>query len=107
MVRLLPLRRVGRDHQGVILHCLPKNTRNVFALLAFAAGFIVRPFGAPVFGALGDRIGRKYVFSMTIVVTAVSTFLVEVLPNCESFGLAAPVILISLRMVQGLALGGE
>ena len=85
----------------------PENTRNVFALLAFAAGFIVRPFGALVFGALGDRIGRKYTFLMTIVIMGVSTFLVGVLPNYESIGVAAPVILILLRMAQGLALGGE
>lgn len=85
----------------------PENTRNVFALLAFAAGFIVRPFGALVFGMLGDMIGRKYTFLMTIVIMGVSTFLVGVLPNYESIGVAAPVILIILRMAQGLALGGE
>jgi len=85
----------------------PENTRNVFALLAFAAGFIVRPFGALVFGMLGDMIGRKYTFLMTIVIMGVSTFLVGVLPNYESWGVAAPVILILLRMAQGLALGGE
>jgi MFS family permease len=85
----------------------PENTRNVFALLAFAAGFIVRPFGALVFGMLGDMIGRKYTFLMTIVIMGVSTFLVGVLPNYESWGTAAPIILILLRMAQGLALGGE
>jgi len=85
----------------------PENTRNVFALLAFAAGFIVRPFGALVFGMLGDMIGRKYTFLMTIVIMGVSTFLVGVLPNYESIGVAAPIILIALRMAQGLALGGE
>jgi len=85
----------------------PENTRNVFALLAFAAGFIVRPFGALVFGMLGDMIGRKYTFLMTIVIMGLSTFLVGVLPNYESWGVAAPVILILLRMAQGLALGGE
>ncbi|RYD50786.1 MAG: MFS transporter, partial [Verrucomicrobiaceae bacterium] len=85
----------------------PESTRNVFALLAFAAGFIVRPFGALVFGMLGDMIGRKYTFLMTIVIMGVSTFLVGVLPNYESIGTAAPVILILLRMAQGLALGGE
>ena len=85
----------------------PENTRNVFALLAFAAGFIVRPFGALVFGMLGDMIGRKYTFLMTIVIMGVSTFLVGILPNYESWGAAAPVILILLRMAQGLALGGE
>ncbi|MEI6545893.1 MAG: MFS transporter [Burkholderiales bacterium] len=85
----------------------PENTRNVFALLAFAAGFIVRPFGALVFGSLGDKIGRKYTFLMTIVIMGISTFLVGVLPNYETWGVAAPVILILLRMAQGLALGGE
>lgn len=85
----------------------PENTRNVFALLAFAAGFIVRPFGALVFGMLGDMIGRKYTFLMTIVIMGISTFLVGVLPNYESWGVAAPIILIGLRMAQGLALGGE
>jgi MFS family permease len=79
----------------------------VFALLAFAAGFIVRPFGALVFGSLGDMIGRKYTFLMTIVIMGLSTFLVGILPNYESWGVAAPVILILLRMAQGLALGGE
>ena len=85
----------------------PESTRNVFALLAFAAGFIVRPFGALVFGMLGDMIGRKYTFLMTIVIMGLSTFLVGILPNYESIGVAAPVILILLRMLQGLALGGE
>jgi MFS family permease len=85
----------------------PESTRNVFALLAFAAGFIVRPFGALVFGMLGDMLGRKYTFLMTIVIMGASTFLVGVLPNYESWGVAAPIILILLRMLQGLALGGE
>ena len=85
----------------------PESTRNVFALLAFAAGFIVRLFGALVFGMLGDMIGRKYTFLMTIVIMGVSTFLVGILPNYESIGTAAPIILILLRMAQGLALGGE
>jgi MFS family permease len=85
----------------------PESTRNVFALLAFAAGFIVRPFGALVFGMLGDLIGRKYTFLMTIMIMGVSTFLVGLLPNYNAWGAAAPVILIILRMAQGLALGGE
>jgi MFS family permease len=85
----------------------PEATRNVFALLAFAAGFIVRPLGALVFGALGDLIGRKYTFLMTIVIMGASTFLVGLLPNYYSWGAAAPIILIALRMLQGLALGGE
>ncbi|WP_431300933.1 MFS transporter [Tabrizicola sp. BL-A-41-H6] len=85
----------------------PEATRNVFALLAFAAGFIVRPFGALVFGSLGDLIGRKYTFLMTILIMGFSTFLVGLLPNYYSWGVAAPIILIALRMLQGLALGGE
>ncbi len=85
----------------------PEATRNVFALLAFAAGFIVRPFGALVFGSLGDLIGRKYTFLMTILIMGVSTFIVGLLPNYYSWGVAAPIILIALRMLQGLALGGE
>ncbi|RZS54419.1 MFS transporter [Sphaerotilus mobilis] len=79
----------------------------IFALLAFAAGFIVRPFGALVFGRLGDMIGRKYTFLVTILIMGLATFIVGVLPNYASIGVAAPVILISLRMLQGLALGGE
>ncbi|CAN5463493.1 MFS transporter [soil metagenome] len=79
----------------------------IFALLAFAAGFIVRPFGALVFGRLGDMIGRKYTFLVTILIMGASTFLVGVLPSYAAIGVAAPVILIALRMLQGLALGGE
>ncbi len=79
----------------------------IFALLAFAAGFIVRPFGALVFGRLGDMIGRKYTFLVTILIMGMSTFIVGVLPNYASIGVAAPVILIALRLLQGLALGGE
>ncbi len=79
----------------------------IFALLAFAAGFAVRPFGALLFGRLGDMIGRKYTFLVTIVIMGVSTFLVGILPSYASIGIAAPVILITLRLLQGLALGGE
>ena len=79
----------------------------IFALLAFAAGFIVRPFGALVFGRLGDMIGRKYTFLVTILLMGVSTFIVGILPNYNTIGVAAPVILIVLRLLQGLALGGE
>ena len=82
-------------------------SRTIFSLLAFAAGFIVRPFGALVFGRLGDMIGRKYTFLVTILIMGLSTFIVGVLPNYASIGVAAPVILIGLRMLQGLALGGE
>jgi MFS family permease len=83
------------------------NTRAIFALLAFAAGFLVRPFGALFFGRLGDLIGRKYTFLVTIVIMGASTFLVGLLPSYNSIGWIAPVILIALRMLQGLALGGE
>lgn len=85
----------------------PETTRNIFALLAFAAGFLVRPFGALVFGRLGDIVGRKYTFLVTILIMGVSTFLVGVLPSASQIGIAAPIILIVLRMLQGLALGGE
>jgi MFS family permease len=83
------------------------NTAFIFALLAFAAGFLVRPFGAIVFGRLGDMVGRKYTFLVTILLMGVSTFVVGLLPNYASIGIAAPIILISLRILQGLALGGE
>lgn len=83
------------------------NTRAIFALLAFAAGFLVRPFGALFFGRLGDLIGRKYTFLVTIVIMGASTFLVGLLPGYNTIGWIAPVILIALRMLQGLALGGE
>ena len=79
----------------------------IFALLAFAAGFIVRPFGAIFFGRLGDMIGRKYTFLVTILIMGLSTFIVGILPTYASIGVAAPIILIVLRLLQGLALGGE
>ena len=79
----------------------------IFALLAFAAGFAVRPFGALVFGRLGDLVGRKYTFLITITIMGLSTFIVGLLPNYATIGMAAPIILIALRLAQGLALGGE
>ncbi len=79
----------------------------IASLMAFAAGFIVRPFGALVFGRLGDMIGRKYTFLVTILIMGLSTFIVGILPNYASWGVAAPIILVALRMLQGLALGGE
>ena len=82
-------------------------TRNIFSLLAFAAGFIVRPFGALVFGRIGDLVGRKYTFLVTILIMGLSTFVVALLPSSTSIGIAAPIILIALRLLQGLALGGE
>ncbi|MCJ2130763.1 MFS transporter [Methylobacterium sp. E-045] len=90
----------------------PEATRNIFALLAFAAGFIVRPFGALVFGRLGDMVGRKHTFLVTILIMGLSTFCVGLLPSYDTLngygiGWAAPVTLLALRMLQGLALGGE
>ncbi|EJM18017.1 arabinose efflux permease family protein [Pseudomonas sp. GM21] len=82
-------------------------TAFIFALMAFAAGFVVRPFGALVFGRLGDMIGRKYTFLATIVLMGLATFCVGLLPTYASIGIAAPIILVVLRMLQGLALGGE
>ena len=79
----------------------------IFALLAFAAGFAVRPFGALVFGRLGDLVGRKHTFLITIVIMGVATCLVGVLPSYSQIGIVAPVALIALRLLQGLALGGE
>ena len=84
-----------------------ESTRNIFALLAFAAGFIVRPFGALVFGRIGDLVGRKYTFLVTILIMGLSTFIVGILPTASQIGILAPIILIILRLLQGLALGGE
>jgi len=86
---------------------LDEGSAFIFALLAFAAGFIVRPFGALFFGRLGDMIGRKYTFLVTILIMGISTFIVGLLPTYAQIGVAAPVILIVLRLLQGLALGGE
>ncbi len=84
-----------------------ETTGFIFALLAFAAGFFVRPFGALLFGRLGDRLGRKHTFLITILIMGVSTALVGLLPSYASIGVAAPIILVLLRLLQGLALGGE
>jgi MFS family permease len=84
-----------------------ETTAFIFALMAFAAGFAVRPFGAIVFGRLGDMIGRKYTFLVTILIMGLSTAVVGLLPTYAAIGIAAPVILIGLRLLQGLALGGE
>src|SRR3954462_876545 len=86
---------------------LDPTSQVIFSLLAFAAGFIVRPFGAIFFGRLGDMIGRKYTFLVTILIMGLSTFVVGMLPGYASIGVAAPIILIVLRLLQGLALGGE
>ncbi|HEU4652520.1 MAG TPA: MFS transporter [Steroidobacteraceae bacterium] len=84
-----------------------ETTGFIFALLAFAAGFFVRPFGALLFGRFGDLIGRKHTFLVTIIIMGSSTALVGMLPSYASIGVAAPIILITLRLLQGLALGGE
>jgi MFS family permease len=86
---------------------LDPSTRNIFTLLAFAAGFAVRPFGALVFGRLGDLVGRKYTFLVTIMIMGVSTFSLAFLPGYKTIGILAPILLIALRLLQGLALGGE
>ncbi len=86
---------------------VPPNVGFIFALLAFAAGFAVRPFGALFFGRLGDMIGRKYTFLVTMSLMGIGTFFIGVLPGYASWGNVAPVVLIALRLVQGLALGGE
>ena len=86
---------------------LDEATRNIFTLLAFAAGFAVRPFGALVFGRLGDLVGRKYTFLVTILIMGISTFALAFLPGYKTIGIMAPIILIALRLLQGLALGGE
>src|ERR1700756_4438170 len=79
----------------------------IFTLLSFGAGFPVRPFGAIVFGRLGDMVGRKYTFLITIVIMGISTFVVGFLPGYAAIGIASPVIFIGMRLLQGLALGGE
>ncbi len=84
-----------------------ETTGFIFALLAFAAGFAVRPFGALVFGRLGDLVGRKHTFLITIVIMGLSTALVGLLPSYASVGVLAPIALVALRLLQGLALGGE
>eukprot|EP01037_Dinobryon_pediforme_P013537 gene13537-13656_t len=83
------------------------NTQFIFALLTFSAGFLVRPFGALVFGRLGDLVGRKYTFLVTISIMGLSTFVVGLLPGYATLGWLAPTLLIALRLLQGLALGGE
>ncbi|MBV9704383.1 MAG: MFS transporter [Methylobacteriaceae bacterium] len=85
----------------------PPTAAFIFTLLAFAAGFAVRPFGAVIFGRLGDLVGRKYTFLITMTLMGLGTFLIGLLPAYGSWGIAAPIVLILLRLLQGLALGGE
>src|SRR5499433_3613678 len=86
---------------------VPANVGFIFTLLAFAAGFAVRPLGALIFGRIGDIVGRKYTFLVTMTLMGLGTFFIGVLPSYAQWGIAAPVVLIALRLVQGLALGGE
>jgi MFS family permease len=86
---------------------VPANVGFIFALLAFAAGFAVRPFGALIFGRLGDKIGRKYTFLVTMSLMGIGTFFIGVIPGYAQWGIVAPIVLIALRLIQGLALGGE
>ena len=86
---------------------VPANVGFIFTLLAFAAGFAVRPLGALVFGRIGDIVGRKYTFLVTMTLMGIGTFFIGVLPSYAQWGIAAPIVLIALRLVQGLALGGE
>ena len=86
---------------------VPANVAFIFTLLAFAAGFAVRPFGALIFGRLGDMIGRKYTFLITMSLMGIGTFLIGLLPGYATWGILAPVVLILFRLIQGLALGGE
>src|ERR1700684_3570461 len=86
---------------------VPANVAFIFTLLAFAAGFAVRPFGALIFGRLGDMIGRKYTFLITMSLMGIGTFFIGLLPGFATWGIMAPIVLIALRLVQGLALGGE
>jgi MFS family permease len=86
---------------------VPPNVGFIFTLLAFAAGFAVRPLGALVFGRVGDLVGRKYTFLVTMSLMGIGTFFIGLLPSYAQWGIAAPMVLIGLRLVQGLALGGE
>jgi hypothetical protein len=79
----------------------------IFALMTFAAGFVARPFGGVLFGRIGDMVGRKYTFLATMILMGAATFLVGLLPGYKSWGIMAPIVLISLRLLQGLAIGGE
>lgn len=98
---------LGAILAGKFFSGVAENIGFIFTLLAFAAGFAVRPFGALVFGRLGDLVGRKYTFLITMTLMGLGTFLIGLLPTYASFGIVAPILLIALRLVQGLALGGE
>jgi MFS family permease len=98
---------LGAILAGKFFSGVAENVGFIFTLLAFAAGFAVRPFGAIVFGRLGDLVGRKYTFLVTMTLMGLGTFLIGVLPTYGAIGIVAPILLIALRLVQGLALGGE
>ena len=106
MVRFLSLRLSRHDHRRAVLLSVRRDDPQRLHILAFAAGFLVRPFGAIFFGRIGDLVGRKYTFLVTILIMGFSTFLVGLLPSYAQIGWVAPVVLIA-RMLQGLALGGE
>ena len=84
-----------------------ETTGFILALATFAAGFLVRPFGALVFGRVGDIVGRKNTFLVTMIIMGASTFAVGLLPGSEQIGILAPILLVALRILQGLAIGGE
>ena len=107
MVRLLPLCRSGAVFRLAVLSSGNDTAALLSAFATYAAGFLVRPFGALVFGRIGDLVGRKYTFLVTIMVMGTSTFLVGLLPTYANIGWLAPVLLVALRLLQGLALGGE
>src|SRR3954449_9374189 len=98
---------LGAILAGKFFSGVAPNVAFIFTLLAFAAGFAVRPFGALVFGRLGDLVGRKYTFLVTMTLMGLGTFMIGLLPTYDSIGIVAPILLIALRLVQGLALGGE
>lgn len=105
MVRLLYFWKSGRRYFKAIFPPDKSSAALLSTLAIFAAGFIVRPFGALVFGRLGDLIGRKYTFLLTLVLMGTSTFLIGLIPNYASIGIAAPIFILVLRLIQGLALG--
>ena len=107
MVRFLSLCRAGTVLRRAVLPPGNDTAALLSAFATYAAGFLVRPFGALIFGRVGDLVGRKYTFLVTIMVMGTSTFLVGVLPTFASVGWLAPILLVSLRLLQGLALGGE
>lgn len=107
MVRLLHFWRTGDDHFHHFFPASNPTAAYLSVLATFAAGFIVRPFGALVFGRLGDLVGRKYTFLLTLIIMGGSTFAIGLVPSYAAIGAAAPLLVLLLRLLQGLALGGE